>query len=287
MIEFIKILFELTKFRITFFVMITTGFGFISATENYNMTLLFVLLGTLLLACGSAVFNHLQEKEIDSLMERTKNRPIPSGRIDETKVAIIGFALTLIGSLILLFLVNVTALILGIFNLIWYNLVYTPMKRSSYLAIVPGSLVGAIAPIIGWVAAGGDILDFRILSISSFFFLWQIPHFWLLMLKYDVDYRSANLPTITDIFSKNQLARIIFSFIVATGFSSILIPIVLKITNTYIFFLTILLTVLVILSTIKLLRFYQNSFSPLSIFRSINIFVFSIIIILSLNKLIS
>jgi len=283
--EQIKIFFELTKFRITFFVMITTGFGYLSAASYYDYKLVLVLLGTLLLACGSAVFNNYQERKIDLMMERTKFRPIPSGRISPNNALLIGIILALVGSITLLF-VNIIVFALGLLNLVWYNLIYTPLKRKSSLAIIPGSLVGAIPPIIGWVAAGGYIFDFRILVIAFFFFIWQIPHFWILMLKLDNDYKSAHLPTVTSIFTKTQLARITFSWTVATGVSSILIPITLKITNSVTLFVIILMTVTIIISSLKLLRFSENSFPTVSTFRSINIFVLSVIIVLSLNKLI-
>lgn len=284
--EQLKIFFELTKFKITFFVMITTGFGYISAANSYDDRLVFVLLGTFLLACGSAVFNHYQERNIDLLMNRTKSRPIPSGRISAQKAFFIGIILTLIGSLILLVFINQIAFILGILNLIWYNLIYTPLKRKTSLAIIPGSIVGAIPPMIGWVAADGYLFDFRILVIAFFFFIWQIPHFWLLMLKLDSDYKAAHLPTVTNLFTKSQLARITFSWTVATGLSSILIPITLKITNSVTLFLIILMTVIIIVSSFKLLRFSENSFPTISAFRSINFFVLSVIIVLSVNKLV-
>lgn len=282
----LKILLELTKFKITFFVMITTGFGYISAATEYDSNLISVLLGTLLLACGSAVFNHYQERNIDSLMDRTKLRPIPSGKISANKAFTIGVILTLAGSLILFFFVNQIAFALGILNLVWYNLLYTPLKRKTSLAIIPGSVVGAIPPMIGWVAAGSYVFDFRILVIAFFFFIWQIPHFWLLMLKLDKDYQSANLPTLTNLFSKAQLARITFSWTVATGISSILIPISLKVTNVFTLMLIVILSSLVIISSLKLLRYKENNFSTTFAFRSINLFVLSVILVLSVNKLV-
>ncbi len=265
--------------------MITTGFGYISAANVYNQELFLVLFGTLLLACGSAVFNHFQERHIDLMMSRTKYRPIPSGRISENKALILGVTLTIVGSLILFFFVNEIAFLLGAINLIWYNLIYTPLKRKTSLAIIPGSIVGAIPPVIGWVAAGGYIFDLRILVIAFFFFVWQIPHFWLLMLNLDSDYKSAHLPTITILFSKNQLARITFSLTVATGLSSILIPITMNITNSIILFIMILLTISIIISSFKLLKFSENSISSVAAFRNINLFVLSVIVVLSVNKL--
>jgi protoheme IX farnesyltransferase len=266
--------------------MITTGFGYISAADTYDYKMFTVLLGTLLLACGSAIFNQYQERNIDLIMDRTKSRPIPSGKISANDAFLMGVILTIVGGLILFLFVNQIAFALGILNLVWYNLLYTPLKRKTSLAIIPGSVVGAIPPIIGWVAAGGYVFDFRILVIAFFFFIWQIPHFWLLMLKLDKDYQSANLPTVTKLFSKPQLARITFSWTVATGLSSILIPITLQITNYTILFIMTLMTLAIIVSSIKLLKFSENSSMTISAFRSINLFVLSVIVVLSLNKLV-
>ncbi|MCS7053139.1 MAG: heme o synthase [Ignavibacterium sp.] len=284
--EKIKIFLELVKFRITFFVMITTGFGYISASDQYDSNLLFVLLGTLILAFGSAALNQYQERNTDSLMDRTKSRPIPAGKISENNALILSFLLIVSGSIILILGVNLLAFAFGILNLFWYNFIYTPLKRKTALAIIPGSLVGAIPPIIGWVAANGDLFDFRIIVISFFFFIWQIPHFWILLLKLDKDYQLAKFPTITSNFSKQQLARIIFSWTVATGLCSILIPLSLKLTNTLTMSLIISLVLFIIFSSIKLLKFSENNFSTISSFRTINLFVLSVIIVISINKMV-
>lgn len=284
--EKIKIFLELVKFRITFFVMITTGFGYISASVEYDSNLLFVLLGTLILAFGSATLNQYQERNTDSLMDRTKSRPIPAGRISENNALIISILLIISGSIILILGVNLLSFALGILNMFWYNFIYTPLKRKTALAIIPGSLVGAIPPMIGWVAANGDLFDFRIIIISFFFFIWQIPHFWILLLKLDKDYQLAKFPTITSNFSKQQLARIIFSWTVATGLCSILIPLSLKLTNTLTMSLIISLVLFIIFSSIKLLKFSENNFSTISSFRTINLFVLSVIIVISINKMV-
>ncbi len=129
-----------------------------------------VLFGVLFLAFGSAALNHYQEKEFDGKMDRTKNRPIPSGRISSSNALYISLLFVLSGSLILFFGSNLLALGLGLLNLIWYNFIYTLLKRRSPFAIVPGSLVGAIPPVIGWVAAGGAIYLILKLLLSLFSF---------------------------------------------------------------------------------------------------------------------
>jgi protoheme IX farnesyltransferase len=222
--EKVKIFFELTKVKVTSFVTVTTAFGYIAAGDKIDVPIIPVLLGVLLLAFGSAALNHYQEKDFDSKMNRTKGRPIPSGRISPSNVLKISLILILTGSMILILLTNLLTLGLGLLNLVWYNLVYTLLKRRTPFAIVPGSLVGAIPPAIGWAAAGGLLLDPQIIIIAFFFFIWQIPHFWLLLLVMDQDYQQAGFPTLTQIFNHAQLSRITFIWIVSTAVTGLLIP---------------------------------------------------------------
>jgi len=222
--EKVKIFFELAKVRITSFVTVTTAFGYIAASGKIDLMILPVLFGVLLLAFGSAALNHYQEKDFDSKMDRTRSRPIPSGRISPESALKISVILILLGSVILILWTNLLALGLGLLNLAWYNFVYTLLKRKTPFAIVPGSLVGAIPPVIGWVAAGGSLLDPQIIIIAFFFFIWQIPHFWLLLLVMDKDYQQAGFPTLTQIFNHTQLSRITFIWIISTAVTGLMIP---------------------------------------------------------------
>lgn len=220
----IKIIFELTKIKITSFVAVTTAFGYLCAADKITYEIILPVSGILFIACGSAVINHYQERHTDALMERTKNRPIPSGRISASNALIISILMILIGTIILYTGSGTLALGLALLNLFWYNGVYTPLKKKNPLAIIPGSLVGAIPPAVGWVAGGGSLFAPQILIISLFFFIWQIPHFWLLLLVLNKDYERAGFPTLTQIFNHEQLARITFMWIVATAVTCILIP---------------------------------------------------------------
>jgi len=282
----LKILFDLTKFRITSFVTITTAFGFVAASGSINLDIIPVLIGILLLACGSAALNHYQEKDIDSAMSRTSNRPIPSKRISERNALFVSILLIISGSLILFFGSGVLPLGLGLLNLIWYNLVYTLLKRKTPFAIIPGSLVGAIPPAVGWVAAGGYLLDPQIIIISFFFFIWQIPHFWLLLLIFDEDYKRADLPTLTQIFEKKQLARITFIWVVATAVTSLLIPLfgLVKLVpiNLLLFFGGIFLS----WNAFKLITETENNLSFRFAFRYINLFALFVVLLVSIDKLI-
>lgn len=266
--------------------MITTGFGYIAATDIYDFKIVLVLFGVLFLACGSAAFNHYQERFTDALMSRTKNRPLPSGRISPLTVLEISVLLILSGIILLFWGANFISALFGLLNLIWYNGIYTPLKRKSSLAIIPGSLVGAIPPIIGWTAAGGDLLNPQILMISFFFFIWQIPHFWLLLLVLDEDYKKAGMPTLTSLFSKDQLARVTFIWIMATAISSLFLPMVALVETEIIKYLIVFSVILLSINSVKLLKYSEENNSIRYAFRNINFFVLFVVSIISFDKLI-
>lgn len=281
----LKIFFELIKIRITSFVALTTAFGYIALDGKFDLTMLYAVAGILFLAFGSASLNHFQERKFDSLMERTKNRPLPSHQISEKAVLLLSVILIFAGSIILGYLVNSLALGLALLNLFWYNVVYTLLKRKTAFAIIPGSLVGAIPPAVGWVAAGGYILDPQIIIISFFFFIWQIPHFWLLLLVFDDDYRKAGFPTLTTLFEKYQLSRITFMWILATAVTGLLIPLYGLVTefwiNLCLFFCSVWLTWL----AFRLLTEREGNNVFRFTFRYINFFVLAVVFLISIDKL--
>ena len=282
----LKILTELTKIKITSFVTLTTIVGYLAYAGEFNLQILFPIFGILFLACGSATINHIQERSIDALMSRTKYRPIPSGRISVKNANLIAVTLLIIGSVILYFGSGILALGLALLNLIWYNLIYTPLKKKSSLAIIPGALVGAIPPAVGWVAAGGYIFDKEILILSSFFFIWQIPHFWLLMMSLDKDYQQAGLPTVTSLFGKIQLAKIIFVWIFATVITGLLIPFFNLMNFSIVYFVLLFGGVFLTLSAVKLLSWKEENISFRFTFRNINLFALLLAVLVSIDRLI-
>lgn len=280
-----QILAEITKLRITIFVTVTTMFGFIAATGAINSRIVLPALGILLLACGSAALNHYQERKTDLLMDRTKNRPIPAGKISAKSTLLISALLILIGSILLFIGSGLLAVSLGLLNLIWYNAVYTPLKKVSPLAIIPGSLVGAIPPVVGWIAGGGNILDPQIILISFFFFIWQIPHFWLLLMVLDKDYQKAGFPTLTQIFNQQQLGRITFVWIIATGVTGLLLPLFQISHNQFVNYSLFIAALLLAYKSINLLQQTQETSAFRFAFRSINYFALFVVLVVSIDKL--
>lgn len=282
----IAIALELAKIRITTVVMITTLLGYLLAKGSVDLAIIPVLLGTLFLACGSAVFNHVQERRTDALMPRTRKRPIPSGAISPRSAVIFGMLLTLAGSVTLVAASGLAALALGVLAFLWYNGVYTPLKRKHPMAVIPGSLIGAIPPAIGWVAAGGSLLDEKILAVSFFFFVWQIPHFWLLMLFFEKDYRQAGFPTMQSIFSRDQILRITFIWMMGVCVLSIGLPL-FGVAESFLIHLGLVLSAIWL--SWNAFRFVMSSKSDLNLmyaFKGINRFALLLVILLSLDQLV-
>jgi protoheme IX farnesyltransferase len=220
--ERIGIVLELSKVRIAVLSTASAVTGWLLAARSFSFEMLPAMAGVFFLASGAGALNQYQERDLDALMHRTMRRPIPSGRM-RARTAL-GIALGLIAAGATCLAPNPVAMLLGWFTVIWYNGVYTPLKRVSAFAAIPGGVVGAIPPVIGWVAAGGSPADPRILAVAFFFFVWQVPHFWLLLLRIGDDYARAGLPTLTRMFTRDQFARIIYVWMIATAVACVSMP---------------------------------------------------------------
>ncbi|MCZ7610904.1 MAG: protoheme IX farnesyltransferase [Ignavibacterium sp.] len=287
MLNQVKIITELTKLSITIFVTVTTAFGYIAYSGVLNSEMILPTIGILFLACGSAAINHYQERNTDSLMERTRKRPIPSGKIKASTVLFMAVFLAVSGSVMLFFGGGLLAMLLGILNLIWYNIIYTPLKKKTPFAIIPGSIVGALPPMVGWVSAGGYVFNPQILLIAIFFFIWQIPHFWLLLLLLDKDYQKAGFPTLTQIFNQQQLGRITFIWIIATAVTGLLLPLFQISQNGYINLSLLLAAIWLSYKSFSLIRNTVERTSYKFAFKGINYFALFVVLMVSIDKLLS
>jgi len=286
MVRWINIFLELTKFRISLFSTLSTFTGFILARRGLSSDVIFPILGVFLLASGSCALNQYQERQNDQWMERTKGRPIPSKKLSPSTSLKISIGLLLFGSIILYVGAHWSALGLGLFAMFWYNGVYTSLKRKSPFAAIPGALIGAIPPLIGWVSGKGHLsLDPQILAISFFFFIWQVPHFWLLLLNSGRDYEKAGLPSLTRIFSSAQLGRITFMWIFATAAACMMIPLFGIVESHVIHGSLFLVAFWLVWKSLKLLTVRGRQFSLPIAFRTINSYAIMVIILLTLDHL--
>lgn len=217
-------LLQLGKIKISIPVALTGFLGYYRASGSLDEDFLFTFFGILFMSMGSSTFNHVQERNTDRLMERTAARPIPSGKISPRQALLAGALFSLSGIGLLLLTGSVLAAGIGCFTLIWYNAVYTPLKRITPFAVLPGAIIGALPPMIGWTAAGGSLLDPEILLISFFLFIGQMPHYWLLLMKIGDQFKTAGLPVITEIFSRPQLRNLSFIWIFAAAVSVMIFP---------------------------------------------------------------
>lgn len=214
---------QLGKPHITLAVSFSALTGFILHSGSFSQDWISLVAGIFFLSFSSAAINQIQERKLDAMMQRTKNRPLPSGRLTLLTASSIAIVCGLLGAHLLFIAGGVLALLLGVTNLLLYNLIYTNLKRVSIFAVIPGSLVGAIPPIIGWITAGGEISHAYIILVATFFFIGQIPHTWLILLRYDDEYKKAGFPSLTGIFAPRQINALTFVWIVATALSATLL----------------------------------------------------------------
>jgi protoheme IX farnesyltransferase len=186
--------YELTKPRMNFLVLVTTLVGFYMATGAHAAIhwalLLPTLVGTALCAAGASVLNQFIERDLDALMPRTHNRPVPAGRITPREAFLTGVTLGVAGFVTLLLCVNFLTALLGGVTLLSYVLVYTPLKRVTTLNTIIGAIPGAIPPLMGFTAVD-NALSPGALALFAILFIWQMPHFLAIAILYKRDYGLA------------------------------------------------------------------------------------------------
>jgi len=217
------------KPRLSLLVLVTTYLGFylgIRSQSHYVFTnieiikLLYLLLGTFLTSSGSIVLNQVIEREHDAKMNRTKNRPIPTGKIGWDTAAIYGCGLIIFGIIILYMRTNLLVTSLSVITTLLYLCIYTPMKRFSTLNTIIGSIPGAIPPMGGWVAATGNLSEGSWL-LFGILFCWQMPHFMAIAILYAKDYKDGGFKMLPSEYpgSKHTNYHILFFTIALIGTS--------------------------------------------------------------------
>jgi len=278
---------ELCKVRISLFSAFSALTGLLLAAREFRPEAVVLVAGVFLLACGSSALNQYQERKTDVLMPRTEGRPIPSGRMEPSHALFFSVMLISLGSLTLLLTGRAVAPVLGLLAVIWYNGLYTYLKRKSAFALIPGALVGAIPPAIGWVTGEGTFSDPGLIALCFFFFLWQVPHFWLLILSYGEEYRNAGLPSLTAIFTRTQLLRIIVNWIFATAVSCLFLSISGMVLTPLINYMLLGVSLWLMATAIRLLiQGGEVTSTYTSTFRRINTYMFLVMTLLSVDKLI-
>ncbi len=282
-ISYIRIVLQLGKARISLPIALSALTGYTLVTGVIDTQALYLLLGVFLMSSSSGAINHWQEHKIDAQMPRTQKRPIPSGKISPVFAVWVFVGYFLAGGWVLYNYLPIAALITSVITLFSYNLLYTPLKKHTAFAVVPGSLVGALPPYIGWLAAGGPISHPTIFWVAAFFFIGQIPHFWLLLLMFGKEYKLVNYPTLTDIFSDNQIKRLSFTWILATIASAMLIALKVIEGHTAMFILIFYIFYLLASTTLQLL--VKKNLHPKQTFFKLNFLYLFMMIALIIDSL--
>jgi heme o synthase len=205
----VSTVFKLIKYKLSLAVTLSSVAGYFLYPDRDPSKFLLLTAGVFCLAGGAAALNQVQEGKRDALMNRTRRRPIPSGLISPLNALMIAIVFIIAGSLVLL-LAGPAPLALGLITLLLYNGLYTLLKPGTSFAVLPGGLVGALPPLIGWTAAGGPLFHPMILFVATLMFLWQMPHFWLLIIRYGKEYEAAGFATLHKKLDDSQIKRLVF-----------------------------------------------------------------------------
>ena len=227
----------LTKPDVSLLVLITTGAGFYMGARGPVdwLRLAHTVLGTMLIAAGTAALNHYAERESDRFMRRTASRPLPSGQLQPGEALLFGVALAIAGAADLWISSGWLAAALGVITCLSYLLAYTPLKKRTVWATFVGAFPGAVPPLIGWAAASGS-LDRGAWLLFGILFLWQFPHFHAIAWMYREDYSRAGilmLPVV-DRDGTRTFRQIVLTAIGLIGVS--LLPSLLGLTGVLYFF---------------------------------------------------
>ncbi|RMF61786.1 MAG: protoheme IX farnesyltransferase [Calditrichaeota bacterium] len=224
---------ELTKPGVTFMVIISTLGGFyLASARSLDLVLLFnTLLGSWLVASGTNALNQLIERDIDSLMKRTKRRPLPAGRISVVQAGLFSVTISLLGILELFLAVNPTTGLLAALTLVSYIFLYTPLKRKTPLSTIVGAVPGALPAMGGWTAVRGTV-EVEAWVLFAILFFWQLPHFLAIAWIYRDDYRRGGFSVLT-VLDKNGIHTGIHIVVTCLALLSVsLLPTILGLTGT-------------------------------------------------------
>ncbi len=282
----IKDFFVLTKFVLSFAVSLSALFAYIMAKGEIGTDMFIATFAVLLVALGVSTLNQVQEYKEDAQMDRTKDRPIASGRISP-RTGIIIAAILIVASLVLIYdLLGLIGVNLFLFSFIWYNAFYTPLKKKSALAVVPGALLGVVPPAIGWLAAGHSLLEVEFYALGLFYFVWQVPHFWLLVMLHYGDYAGAGYPTAMRLFGKTSLQRLTFVWLILTILTGYFMVTIFQPLSMTILALLVITALLAFASSLQLLYRKFELQHARKVFVQINLAFLGTIILLSIDEMI-
>ena len=255
----IKLFFELIKFRLSFLVTFSSVFGFLLSSNYINYFSLFILIISGFFITGSSIINNqIIEKDSDKLMNRTKNRPLPTNKISSRNALFISLVLSITGLILMVLFLNKLTALLSFFSLIIYTFLYTPLKKVGPIAVFVGAIPGALPPLIGWAASTNDI-SLEALIIFSIQFIWQFPHFWAIAWVSDDDYKRAGFKLLPNNGKKNFSTAVNIMtytmFLIPLG----LLPTIFGITGLISGVVAVVCAILFLIQTLRLIKDYSRT----------------------------
>ena len=255
----IKLFFELIKFRLSFLVTFSAVFGFLLSSNYINYFSLFILIISGFFITGSSIINNqIIEKDSDKLMNRTKNRPLPTNKISSRNALFISLALSITGLILMVLFLNKLTAILSFLSLFIYTFLYTPLKKVGPIAVFVGAIPGALPPLIGWAASTNDI-SLEALIIFSIQFIWQFPHFWAIAWVSDDDYKRAGFKLLPNNGKKNFSTAVNIMtytmFLIPLG----LLPTIFGITGLTSGVVAVVCAILFLIQTLRLIKDYSKA----------------------------
>ena len=255
----IKLFFELIKFRLSFLVTFSSVFGFLLSSNYINYFSLFILIISGVFITGSSIINNqIIEKDSDKLMNRTKNRPLPTNKISSRNALFISLALCITGLILMVLFLNKLTALLSFLSLIIYTFLYTPLKKVGPIAVFVGAIPGALPPLIGWAASTNDI-SLEAFIIFSIQFIWQFPHFWAIAWVSDDDYKRAGFKLLPNNGKKNLSTAVNIMtytmFLIPLG----LLPTIFGITGLISGVVAVVCAILFLIQTLRLIKDYSKT----------------------------
>jgi len=281
-------LLRLTKPKIGALTSLTAAAGYLLGSGHLSAGLAFPVAGTLFLAAGSATLNNLQDVRLDERMARTRGRPLPQRRVAPPVALASALALLFAGFGLLGFSEQrgPLAQALGLAALALYNGLYAWLKRRTVYAAAPGALVGALPPLIGWAASGASFASAPIWLVAGFYFLWQVPHFWLFLLLNDSDYARASLPVMTERLPDSSMTRVTVTWMLASALAGAICAASLAFSIYCILPMLAALAVLIVLA-VRMLRADPGGHACRAAFTAINLYALMATVLFGFSGLVA
>lgn len=282
--ERLSLWFRLVKLPLSLAIVVAAMTGFFLGPRPLPNAAWPFFLGVLALSAGCAALNNYQDRHLDACFKRTRKRPLPSGRIRPQSALAAAGLLIAIGLAVLTLFHAATGAI-GFLAMCSYNFLYTPLKRKTLWALLPGVVCGMLPPLMGWMAAGGSPFRFEIILLMMLFAVWQIPHFWLLILSREDEFSSKAALESDNGLAVVQIERILMVWISCLGILILCLPLAGLIRTPWI--ITALAVVTAVVTSFFFYTFFKNGIKSRSkgLFIILNSTVFLCLALIATDRL--